>query len=150
MKKAWRSLERCRSEGPYHGGGVLFFRKRSDGRRSIILFRRVRGRGAGLYSIPGGGMEPDDGGDFRSCAIRETWEETGVMVETADIRRTLRISLPCFRWHTLLVEFKGSLSDFRCQPYELTEPREVTLRQAWRLPLTDSMRITLIWLWFRL
>jgi 8-oxo-dGTP diphosphatase len=47
-----------------------------DDRGRVLLIRRGDGRG---WSVPGGIMEP--GERIADCAVRETWEETGLEVE---------------------------------------------------------------------
>ena len=47
-----------------------------DGER-VLLIQRARAPWAGLWSLPGGRVEP--GEDARACAIRELGEEIGVV-----------------------------------------------------------------------
>lgn len=45
--------------------------------RELLLVRR-RHHGAGDWATPGGYLDP--GESFEACAVRETWEETGVRI----------------------------------------------------------------------
>jgi 8-oxo-dGTP pyrophosphatase MutT (NUDIX family) len=94
-------------------------------------------------------MDASDQGSFVSCAIRETWEETRLNILPEDVEGVITISLPCFRWKTQLVPFNGRITDIRFVTGELSEPIELTPVEARRLPLTLSMRLTLLLFRFR-
>lgn len=49
-----------------------------DGAGRLLLIRRGREPGRGLWSLPGGRCEP--GEDAAAAAVRETYEETGLVV----------------------------------------------------------------------
>jgi len=49
----------------------------------LILLRRGIEPGLGLWAQPGGFLEVDE--TVHQAAIRETWEETGLVVEPGDI-----------------------------------------------------------------
>jgi 8-oxo-dGTP diphosphatase len=49
-----------------------------DGAGRLLLIRRGREPGRGLWSLPGGRCEP--GEDAAAAAVRETYEETGLEV----------------------------------------------------------------------
>lgn len=49
-----------------------------EGIDRVLLMRKKRGVGAGLYNGPGGKVEPDE--TPRECAVREVREELGVAV----------------------------------------------------------------------
>ena len=49
-----------------------------DGEGRLLLIRRGREPGRGLWSLPGGRCEP--GEDAAAAAVRETYEETGLAV----------------------------------------------------------------------
>ena len=49
----------------------------------IVLLRRGIEPGLGLWAQPGGFLEVDE--TVHQAAIRETWEETGLLVEPGDI-----------------------------------------------------------------
>ena len=54
----------------------------------ILLIEKLRGHGAGKVNAPGGHMEVGESPE--DCAIREAFEEVGVVVLNAEIRATLR------------------------------------------------------------
>jgi 8-oxo-dGTP pyrophosphatase MutT (NUDIX family) len=94
-------------------------------------------------------MDASDHGSFVRCAIRETWEETRLNILPGEVEGAINISLPCFRWKTQLVPFNGRMTDMRFVTGELSEPMELTPAEARRLPLTQSMRLTLLLFRFR-
>ena len=49
-----------------------------DGQGRLLVIRRGREPGRGLWSLPGGRCEP--GEDAAAAAVRETYEETGLVV----------------------------------------------------------------------
>jgi len=54
-----------------------------DGRRGLIVLRRDIDPGRGLLALPGGYIEL--GEDWRSAAVRELWEETGLRADVATV-----------------------------------------------------------------
>jgi len=66
--------------------GALVF----DSARRILLIRRGREPSAGRWSVPGGKCLPDEPTD--SCCVRETLEETGLIVQI--VRLAGRVTLP--------------------------------------------------------
>ncbi|MBE3560807.1 MAG: NUDIX domain-containing protein [Ktedonobacteraceae bacterium] len=63
---------------PSVGVGVLVTRG-----HDILLMKRHNAHGAGTWSPPGGHLE--HGESFQECAIRETLEETGVLITDATV-----------------------------------------------------------------
>lgn len=55
----------------------------------VLLVRRATEPGRGLWSLPGGRVEP--GEDARACALREVREETGLRVAIGDELLTVEI-----------------------------------------------------------
>lgn len=102
----------------YHGAGVLFWVKGAESGIEILLALRKYNPNKDTWSIPGGGLELQDGRDLIRCALREAREEGfggDPIVEAALIdaqnrelmqldSRSVRIRLPFFNWRTLLVE----------------------------------------------
>lgn len=146
MNIVFKIIRKYRKEGPWRGGGVLFYRRRPDGKLTILLFRRTRGRGKGRFTIPGGQVKSQQVERLEDAAIRELWEETTYKLDSKDIRKTFDTNCHVYHWRTLMVEFRGDLSAFNlrgARDKELSEIVEVTLDEARRLPLTDSMWWTL-------
>jgi 8-oxo-dGTP diphosphatase len=54
-----------------------------DDRERLLLVRRGTEPGRGLWSVPGGRVEP--GESSREAAVREVWEETGLRVVVSGI-----------------------------------------------------------------
>lgn len=75
---------RKRDDLPRCAGAVV---RDADGR--VLLVRRANEPGRGLWSIPGGRVEP--GESAREAAVREVREETGLDVEVGDLLLTLVI-----------------------------------------------------------
>jgi len=83
-------LKTLKAVRAYHGAGILFWDKDSQGKTSVLLGLRTYNPQKGQWSIPAGGWEETDGydrtgsRDYRQTAIRETWEEIRVKVETPE------------------------------------------------------------------
>src|SRR3954469_2589040 len=60
-----------------------------DGAGRVLLVRRANEPGGGLWSLPGGRLEP--GEDARAGAAREVREETGLQVVVGDELLTVEI-----------------------------------------------------------
>ncbi|CAN5216900.1 hypothetical protein BH09ACT6_BH09ACT6_06230 [soil metagenome] len=69
-------------------------RGRTDGRREVLLGRKLTGLGIGKVVGPGGKIEP--GESARDAVVREVWEETGIRVAAGDLREAgyLRYEFP--------------------------------------------------------
>ena len=123
----------------YHGAGVLFFRYNKE-TFEILLGKRSIRQGYGRWAIPGGGLERKDGDyNYRACAFRELWEETGIdirTIKTQDIAQT-RIDLPFFHWRTFLVMARGPFSDFRIR--EFSELRWIPISELGNYDLWISL-----------
>ena len=147
MNKVFKNIRKYLKEGPWRGGGVLFYRRRPDGQLTILLFRRKINPGKGRFSIPGGQFDPRKDKQLEDTAVRELREETTYRLDRKDIRGTIYFCLGVYYWRTVIAEFRGDLSSIdlkRAQDPELSEMVEVTLTDAWRLPLTGMMYLT----WF--
>jgi 8-oxo-dGTP diphosphatase len=55
-----------------------------DSENRILLGERINNTASGMFSTPGGRIELDE--DMIACAIRETKEETGLIVDAEDVR----------------------------------------------------------------
>lgn len=49
--------------------------------------------GAGKLNAPGGKMEPEDEGDLKKTAVRETYQETGVIVKASDLKQVALLKI---------------------------------------------------------
>lgn len=65
-------------------------RNRDDGASYVLLGSKKRGLGAGNIVGLGGKVEPDE--DARAAAVREVAEESGVVVDPADLEEMAMIS----------------------------------------------------------
>ena len=105
----------------YHGAGVLLFRYNKEKETfEVLLGRRSIRQGYGKWAIPGGGLERKDGDfNYRACAYRELWEETGLDItklQTKPIAVT-STEIPFFHWRTFLVMTWGELPEFRIREF---------------------------------
>jgi 8-oxo-dGTP diphosphatase len=80
-------------------GAIVF-----DHAGRLLLIRRLRPPGAGLWSVPGGKCLPHE--DTRQACVRECLEETGLRVEV--VRSAGSVYLPAFGGNRFAVE------DFLC------------------------------------
>jgi len=62
---------------------VLVFLKNDEG--EFLLIKRRKSPNKGLWSPIGGKLEMPDGESPHDCAVRETFEETGLKIETSDL-----------------------------------------------------------------
>lgn len=67
----------------------------------ILLVRRGNPPGAGLWSLPGGGLEPEE--TLADCCRREVREETGIAVEPGAIVAVAEVFAEGFRY--VVVDF---------------------------------------------
>ena len=108
---------------------------------SLLLVARGKGAFAGLWSLPGGHIEP--GERAAAAALRETLEETGVTADEAtlvDVHDVLLRDGTDLVAHYLIVVF--------CADWRQGEPRAqgdaasarfVPLRELERYPLTEGL-----------
>jgi len=93
---------------PYHGAGILLWNRDAMGKLWVLIGKRTRKPGIGLWSFPGGGWEKDKEGfsprnrstpDYAQTASRETQEEIGLHVQfPPDVLPLWRIHLPGFHY----------------------------------------------------
>ncbi len=59
-----------------------------DARGRLLLIKRGHAPGAGLWSLPGGRIEP--GETDTEALVREIWEETGLVIEAGQLIGTVQ------------------------------------------------------------
>ena len=72
---------------PAKRGGIIFLKKNES--FSDTKFLVVRGKDSGIWSFPKGRMNDDE--DEEVCAIREVYEETGILIESLKGKERLKI-----------------------------------------------------------
>ena len=106
----------------------------------VLVLRRCAGRYlGGRWDIPGGTAE--DGETPREAAVRETWEEAGLRVETAEELA-----------HYTNPDTRGRPLTFHTLTYRVSEPEhgDVVLApdehddHAW-VTLAEALRLDLVW-----
>lgn len=86
----------------YYGAGMILYSYDAKGRLCVMLERRSEHvRQSGTWSIPGGGYDRVDGitgerKNLKQCAIRETFEETGIRVDPEKVWYVTTQKIPYF------------------------------------------------------
>jgi 8-oxo-dGTP diphosphatase len=119
------------TERPLVGVGVVLI---DEG--NILLVRRGRDPGRGLWAVPGGKVEGGEG--LRVAARREVAEETGLDVEIGDVVWVGEVIDPGY--HIVLIDYAGTVVGGAVQVGDdADEVRWVPLDQAGELSLTPTM-----------
>ena len=108
-----------------------------DPRGRLLVIRRGREPGRGLWSLPGGRCEP--GEDTATAAVRETYEETGLVVTAG--RLVGRVERPGLAGVTYVID------DLACTVSggtlragdDAAEVRWVGAAELATLPVTDGL-----------
>ena len=107
-------MKREYPESPLVGVGAVIVDSRDDdhsGNRRVLLIRRGQPPLLGEWSLPGGVLEC--GETLRDAVAREAREETGLVVETAEMlgvyERVIRDDEGRVRYHYVLI-------DYLCRP----------------------------------
>ncbi len=120
------------SDRPIVGVGVVI--RDDEGR--ILLIRRGREPGKGLWAVPGGKVEW--GETMREAARREAREETGLEVDIGDIVWVGEVIEESY--HIVLIDFAGVATGGDVMASDDAEElRWVALDEAKNLPLTMTM-----------
>ena len=87
---------------------VLCYLRAADGK--LLMLHRCKPPNKGMYSPPGGKLEPTTGESPHCCAIRETWEETGVSLPYHEMRLMGMVSETAYEGecHWLLFRFEAT------------------------------------------
>lgn len=92
----------------YRGAGILFYRQCGGGEAQFLLGQRRRG---GRWTVPGGGMETRDHGDYWRCACREVEEEFGPL-PMPQPAASLYLSVGIRSWTTFIVPLPAEAAGF--------------------------------------
>lgn len=84
--------------GPVLGVSVAVFRE-----GKVLVARRGRGPGEGLWSLPGGRVE--FGESLEAAALRELMEEVGVQARILDLAGTAEVIMPSAGRHFVVIAF---------------------------------------------
>lgn len=85
------------------GAGVILYTKEKDGSIKTLLGKRLFNPGKNCWGVPGGRMEDIDNGSFENTAVRECFEETGIMIEKP-LKELEQLEFPNCSWITYIKE----------------------------------------------
>lgn len=115
-------------------GAVVF-----DAFERVLLIRRGKQPGLGLWSIPGG--KQDRGETLVQCCRRETFEETGIEIESGPIIALVERMIGDF--HYVIVDFVATLKDLEnATPKpatDVSDARWVALTDLKHYPLVEGL-----------
>jgi 8-oxo-dGTP diphosphatase len=112
-----------------------------DDRRRLLLVRRGRPPGVGLWSIPGGRVEP--GETDEQAVIREIAEETGLTVEVGALVGTVERPGPAGQLYVIR-DYAATIESGTLRPGDDADETRFADRATFdRLPLVDHLAETL-------
>lgn len=109
----------------------------------LLLVKRGRPPGAGLWSLPGGRVEPSE--SLREAVVREVREETGLEVRPAQLLGWVERRGP--GWHFVICDFAAEMVDRFQVPEAGDDAAEVGFVPAGNvegLPLVDGLMAWLL------
>ena len=98
---------------------VLVFLENTQGEHLLML--RAKPPNLGVWSPIGGKLETAQGESPFECAVRETHEETGLVVTTADLHLFAMIAEKAYEGHAHWLMFL-----FRCKKPLTAQPPDIT------------------------
>ena len=102
---------------------VLCYLRDAEGR--LLMLHRCKPPNSGMYSPPGGKLEPATGESPHCCAIRETEEETGVRLSYDEVRLMGMVSETAYEgechWLLFLFEVTRPIGHDEIVAYEMDE-----------------------------
>ncbi|MFK4087472.1 NUDIX domain-containing protein [Kribbella sp. NPDC020789] len=112
-----------------------------DERRRLLVVRRANDPGRGLWSLPGGRVEP--GEDDPAALVREVAEETGLTVEVGTLVGEVEREAPQGRFYVIR-DYEATPTAGTLAPGDdATDARFVTRPELLALPTTTLLISTL-------
>ena len=107
---------------PYRIAVLCYLR---DANGKLLMLHRAKQPNKGMYSPIGGKLEPATGESPHGCAIRETQEETGLVVHPGEIRLMGMVSETAYEgqchWLLFLYEISRPIDHDEIAAYEMNE-----------------------------
>jgi 8-oxo-dGTP diphosphatase len=107
---------------PYRIAVLCYLR---DANGKLLMLHRAKQPNKGMYSPIGGKLEPATGESPHGCAIRETQEETGLVVHPGEIRLMGMVSETAYEgqchWLLFLYEITRPIDHDEIAAYEMDE-----------------------------
>ncbi len=112
-----------------------------NNKNCALIVKRGTEPGKGMWSVPGGKVE--FGETLRQAVVRETHEETGMIVEPVDV---LQVSDAIYRDNDGRIQFHYIFVDFRCHALkgelqaatDATDVRWINENELGSVPMTPT------------
>ncbi len=102
----------------------------------VLLVRRGRPPGEGLWTVPGGKLEPHE--QLADAVVREVREETGLQVRCGPLVEV--VERMGEGWHFVILDYLATvLGGALVAGDDVTDARWVTAAELAALPLTDGL-----------